>query len=79
MTRVQRRGWIAVLCIALVAIAAASPILGLPFEGILVPLGMLFALAIVAVVLPPRHPRRPIDEFAVVLPSRAPPIHSHLF
>ena len=79
MIRAKCRGWIAVLCIALVALAAASPAFGLPFEGILVPLGMLFALVIVAVVLPPRDPRRPIDEFAGVISSRAPPIHSHLF
>jgi hypothetical protein len=78
MTRFACRSWIVVVCIALVAVAAASPAAGFLFEGVLVPLVMLFALAVLAVVPPPPQAPRPLEACAGVLTGRAPPALLHL-
>ena len=69
----RKRGFVAVVCIAVVLAIAMSPIASGSFAAILAPLDPLFG-ALVSVPLPPVEPGHPHTVFVLVpLPSRAPP------
>jgi hypothetical protein len=72
----RRRLWITLLCLAILAIAIATAASGVAFEGVLVALGALFALASLVLVRPPTPAPKPTDIVVGLLAWRGPPIGS---